>query len=36
MWQAEGRSLADYKVGIDDINSEVWDWRRAKLLELAQ
>jgi hypothetical protein len=30
MWKAEGRSLADYKAGIDDMDSEVWEWRRAK------
>ena len=30
MWRAEGRSLADYKAGIDNMASEVWEWRRAK------
>lgn len=30
MWQAEGRSLADYKAGLEDQESDVWQWRRAK------
>jgi hypothetical protein len=30
MWRAEGRSLADYKAGLGDQDSEVWKWRRAK------
>jgi hypothetical protein len=30
MWQAEGRSLTDYKAGLQDQDSEVWKWRRAK------
>ena len=29
-WVTEGRSLADYKSGIDDQDSPVWHWRRAK------
>ena len=29
-WVAEGRSLADYKAGASDGESEVWKWRRAK------
>jgi hypothetical protein len=28
-WVAEGRTLADYKAGIDDMDSVVWDWRRS-------
>ena len=27
---AEGRSLADYRSGVKDARSPVWDWRRAK------
>jgi hypothetical protein len=30
MWKAEGRSLADYRAGLKDDSSVVWDWRRAK------
>ena len=30
MWKAEGRSLADYKAGIDNHDDDVWEWRRAK------
>jgi hypothetical protein len=29
-WKAEGRSLRDYDAGLDDTDSAVWDWRRAK------
>ena len=29
-WLAEGRSIDDYRAGLDDPESEVWDWRRAK------
>lgn len=29
-WKAEGRSLADYKAGLNNFDSEVWKWRRAK------
>src|SRR5262249_12985757 len=29
LWLSEGRSLADYRAGINDHESEVWQWRRA-------
>ena len=30
MWKSEGRSLADYKAGIANHESQVWEWRRRK------
>jgi len=30
LWVAEGRSLADYRAGLNDHTSAVWEWRRAK------
>ena len=29
LWLAEGRSLVDYRAGIGDHDSEVWQWLRA-------